>query len=103
MHTFSPSTPKQRQITEFKASQVYKGSPGQLRLVTLRNPDLKTHTHTNQKPKKLLQYMKFCFIRLHPHTKGGDGMGGGLHKPSWMLESFSLLLFRGHLDQTDQN
>lgn len=77
MHTFSPSTPKQRQITEFKASQVYKGSPGQLRLVTLRNPDLKTHTHTNQKPKKLLQYMKFCFIRLHPHTKGGDGMGGG--------------------------
>lgn len=78
---------KQRQITEFKASQVYKGSPRQLWLVTLRNPNLKKHTHKNKSQKKTLQYMKFCFIRLHPRTKGGGGIGGGGVVAQTLLEA----------------
>lgn len=77
---------KQRQITEFQASQVYKGSPRQLWQVTLRNPNLKKHKKTKAK-KKPLQYMKFCFIRLHPRTKGGGGIGGGEVVAQTLLEA----------------
>ena len=108
----SPSTwETEADFYVFKASQVYKGSPGQPWLVTFRNPDLK-NKQQQQKPKKKrkkkkkpLNQMKLCFIRQHPCTQAGVGRCHRVpkHKPSWTFESFSLLLFRGHHDQTDWN
>jgi hypothetical protein len=45
-HTFSPSTWKAEQISEFKASLVYKVSSRTAR-ATQKNPVSNTHTHTH--------------------------------------------------------
>lgn len=81
---------KQRQITEFQASQVYKGSPRQLWQVTLRNPNLKKHTK-KQKPKKTPSVHEILFYQATPTHKRGWwnwGRGGCCTNPLGGLSHF---------------